>query len=158
MQFGPTIGIPFLPSKVTVFAGGCFDWLHFAHIDFLQRARALGDVLVVGLNTDESIRMLKGPGRPLIPLRWRRESLLALRCVDDVVLIDDPLPIAAILSVRPQIVVKGPGYDPEAMPEREAVVSIGGRIVILDGPEGVSTTGLLRRGNCGTHQLSSESQ
>lgn len=135
----------FFPLKdEIVFAGGCFDWLHWAHIDFLQRARDLGGRLIVGLNTDESIRRLKGETRPLITYENRRKSLLALRCVDEVVPIAEDTPVSLILQIRPKFIVKGIGYSAETMIEAEAAKTVGASIVILDGPEGVSTTNLLR--------------
>jgi len=131
-------------KETLVFAGGCFDLLHFGHLMMLARARALGDRLIVGLNTDESIRGLKGPGRPIISYFHRYECLKAVRWVDDVIPIVDSTPVALIRQMKPEVVVKGPGYDPGRMPEAPIVESYGGRIVILDGPD-ISTTSILER-------------
>lgn len=128
------------------FAPGCFDVLHYGHIQMLARAKGLGaDRLIVGLNTDESIRLLKGARRPINPYQQRYECLMAIRWVDEVVPIVDLTPCRLIQQMKPEIVVKGPGYSPDSMPERRIVESYGGRIVILDGPE-ISTTLILQRG------------
>ena len=132
-----------MPGTV-VFAPGCFDLLHFGHLMMLARARALGDRLIVGLNTDESIRALKGPTRPIVCYSHRYECLKAIRWVDEVIPIVDATPCDLIRMLKPEVVVKGPGYDPGRMPEAPIVESYGGRIVIFDGPE-ISTTRLLER-------------
>lgn len=137
---------------VVVFCGGCFDLLHAGHVSLLQRAAALGDKLIVGLNTDQSVMRLKGSGRPIIPYEQRRLCLAALRCVDEVIPIvgDDPCHLIKMLT--PEIVVKGPGYSAEAMIERDVVAGYGGKIVILDGPD-VSTTKIQRRLNEATSEV-----
>ena len=132
-----------MPGTV-VFAGGCFDLLHYGHLMTLARARSYGDKLIVGLNTDESIRRLKGPDRPINPYQWRFESLMAVRWVSEVIPIVDDTPIELLRQMKPEIVVKGPGYASDTMPEAEVVESYGGRIVILDGPN-ISTTKLIER-------------
>lgn len=132
-----------MPGTV-VFAGGCFDLLHYGHLMILARARSYGDKLIVGLNTDESIRRLKGPSRPIVPYQWRFESLMSVRWVDEVIPIVDDTPCELLRNLKPEIIVKGPGYDPGSMPEAAIVESYGGRVVILDGPE-ISTTLLLER-------------
>jgi rfaE bifunctional protein nucleotidyltransferase chain/domain len=118
--------------------------LHFGHLGLLARARALGDRLIVGLNTDESVRSLKGPSRPIIPWNERYECLKAVRWVDDVIPIVDWTPCKLIEQLKPEIVVKGPGYVRDRMPEAGIVESYGGRVVILEGPE-ISTTRLIER-------------
>lgn len=130
--------------SIVVFAPGCWDLLHAGHVQLLRRARSLGDRLIVGLNTDESISGLKGPTRPIIPYRDRYECLKAVRWVDDVIPIVGATPCELIRMLRPEVVVKGPGYDRHRMPEASIVESYGGRIVILDGPE-ISTTRILER-------------
>lgn len=127
-------------KKVIVFAGGCFDLLHHGHVEFLQRARALGDWLVVGLNTDDSIRGLKGPERPVVDFEHRKLMLQALKCVNWVEPIEGRTPVQLIGMLRPDIIVKGPDYDPATMPEAPVVQSYGGRIVILPKVFDVSTT------------------
>src|SRR5688572_15703629 len=96
----------------TVFTNGCFDVLHIGHVRFLQTCRAMGDWLVVGLNSDKSVRRLKGPRRPVFPAEWREAVLRALRCVDDVVMFSEDTPECVIRRLRPDILVKGLGYEP----------------------------------------------
>lgn len=131
-------------KEILVFAGGCFDLLHYGHLTMLARARGLGDRLIVGLNTDESIRGLKGPARPIVCYAHRYECLKAVRWVDDVIPIVDATPCELLRMLKPEVVVKGPGYDRDRMPESAIVESYGGRIVIVDGPD-ISTTKLLQR-------------
>jgi rfaE bifunctional protein nucleotidyltransferase chain/domain len=124
---------------------GCFDVLHAGHIRFLQDARTLGDVLIVGLNSDESTRRLKGTGRPILPAETRSEMLSALRCVDHVVIFDDLLPNHFLEVVRPDTHCKAGDYRAEDLPEAIVVREHGGEVRILPRHEGLSTTGLIRR-------------
>ncbi len=136
--------VPAIVKRV-VFTNGCFDVaLHVGHAQFLRRCRELGGKLIVGLNTDESIRRLKGPTRPICTLAERLEVLLACRYVDEVIAFDESTPCELIRRLRPDIIVKGPGYSPENMPEAAVVKGYGGRVVILDGPP-VSTTEIMER-------------
>jgi D-beta-D-heptose 7-phosphate kinase/D-beta-D-heptose 1-phosphate adenosyltransferase len=128
-----------------VFTNGCFDLLHVGHARYLAAARALGDALVVGVNTDESVRRLKGPGRPLVPETERAELLAALRAVDYVTLFPEATPEAVIALLRPDMHVKGGDYRLEDLPEAEAVRRGGGRVVLLPFTEGRSTTSLVER-------------
>ncbi|MEU8175878.1 PfkB family carbohydrate kinase [Microbispora hainanensis] len=123
--------------------GGCFDLLHAGHVSLLRRARALGDALVVCVNSDDSIRRLKGPGRPLVSERDRVEVLRALGCVDAVTVFDDDTPSQVIERLCPDVWVKGGDYDERSMPEAEAVRRTGGEVVILPTVPGYSTTGLI---------------
>lgn len=136
-------------GKRVVFTNGCFDILHLGHIRYLEAARALGDMLVVGVNTDDAVRRLKGPDRPLIPESERAEVLAALECVDYVTLFNEDLPIEVILALKPDIDTKGGDYKIEDMPEAEAVHSVGGRVELIPftktRTEGKSTTDLIRR-------------
>lgn len=127
-----------------VWTNGCFDVLHFGHFEFLRRCRELGDRLVVGLNSDESVRRLKGPMRPIHNEIQRFNQLLGIRYVDQVVMFSEDTPCRAIGEIRPQIIVKGPGYGRSNMPEALTAQNIGARIVILDGPD-LSTTKILER-------------
>lgn len=124
---------------------GCFDLLHAGHLEFLRQARALGDLLVVGLNSDRSVAGLKGPGRPLNPEADRAAMLLALRCVKYVLVFDDPLPTAWLQAVRPYRHCKAGDYTPESLPEAPAVRAGGGEIAILPLRPGISTSSLLGR-------------
>ncbi len=132
-------------GRTVVFTNGCFDLLHLGHLRYLRRARAMGDLLVVGLNSDASVRRLKGPDRPLVPELERAELLAGLRCVDFVTLFNEPTPEAVIDALRPSIHVKGGDYRVEALPEAAAVRRGGGRVVILPFEVGHSTTDLVER-------------
>lgn len=127
-----------------VFTNGCFDLLHMAHVRFLRQCRLLGDRLIVGLNSDESVRRLKGPFRPICNQVERWAVLESVRWVDEVFLFDESTPCELIKHLRPDIIVKGPGYSPENMPEAAIVESYGGKVVILDGPD-ISTTKIIER-------------
>lgn len=130
-----------------VFTNGCFDLFHAGHAEFLRRSRALGDLLIVGLNSDASVRRLKGPGRPINSFADRRAVLCAIRWVDCVVSLDADTPCELVAQLRPDIIVKGPGYSDQNMPEAAVARSYGGRVVILDGPA-ISTTALCERIKC----------
>ncbi|GGO01126.1 bifunctional protein HldE [Microbispora rosea subsp. aerata] len=123
--------------------GGCFDLLHAGHVSLLRRARALGDALVVCVNSDDSIRRLKGPRRPLVRERDRVEVLRALGCVDAVTVFGEDTPSHVIERLCPDVWVKGGDYDERSMPEAEAVRRAGGEVVILPTVPGYSTTGLI---------------
>lgn len=131
-------------SKV-VFTNGCFDLLHVGHVRYLQKARELGDVLVLALNTDDSVRRLKGPGRPVVPEQERACVLAALACVDYVTLFAEETPLALIEGIRPDVLVKGGDYRPEDVVGREAVEASGGRVEIVPYLLGRSTTDLISR-------------
>lgn len=129
---------------VMVFTNGCFDLFHAGHVDLLRQARALGDRLVVGINSDESVRSLKGPSRPIHPLQDRCQILAACRYVDEVHSFHEQTPCNLIRQLHPQIIVKGPGYSEQNMPEAKVVNAWGGRVVILPGPP-ISTTLIIER-------------
>ena len=131
--------------RMTVFTNGCFDILHAGHIDLLERAAKLGDRLIVGINSDDSIRRLKGEKRPINNQFSRRCLLLALRCVYDVLVFVEDTPCGLIAEIRPDIHVKGGDYREEDLPEAEIVKSYGGRVVILPLLEGYSTTSIFER-------------
>ncbi|NUT93388.1 MAG: D-glycero-beta-D-manno-heptose 1-phosphate adenylyltransferase [Saccharothrix sp.] len=130
---------------VVVATGGCFDLLHAGHVRTLEAARALGDCLVVCLNSDESVRRLKGPDRPVTKQHDRAEILRALECVDDVVIFDEDTPERVLDRLRPDIWVKGGDYRAESLPEAALVRSWGGRTVVVPYHQGRSTTRLLAR-------------
>ena len=132
-------------GRTLVFTNGVFDLLHAGHVTYLEQARALGDLLVVALNTDESVRRLgKGPERPLNALADRARVMGALRCVDFVVSFGEDDPTAILSQIRPDIHVKGGDYDPETMPETPTVRAYGGQVVILPLLAGRSTTRLVQ--------------
>ena len=126
-----------------VFTNGCFDVLHTGHLHLLQRARALGDLLVVGINSDRSIKGLKGHGRPLIGEDERAELLAALSCVDYVTVFSERTPLRVITSVKPDILVKGADYSISDVVGRNVVERRGGRVELIPLLPGFSTTGLV---------------
>ncbi len=128
-----------------VFTNGCFDLLHRGHVDLLNRAKALGDVLVVGLNSDASVRRLKGPERPLNPVEDRAQVLAALSCVDHLVTFDETTATRLVDLLRPDLYVKGGDYTPQMVPEASAVEAYGGQVLILPYLEDRSTTALVER-------------
>ena len=128
-----------------VFTNGVFDLLHTGHVRYLQAARALGDVLIVGVNSDRSVRAIKGPERPVTPEPERAEILLALACVDAVVVFDDDTPQRIIGEVQPDVLVKGADWAPTEIVGRDVVEARGGRVVRVPLVEGRSTTSLIGR-------------
>jgi len=132
-------------GKSIVFTNGVFDILHAGHIQILQRAKALGDVLIVGVNSDASTRRLKGRARPINHEVDRLALVSALESVDFAILFDDDNPAELIRALRPNIHVKGGDYSPEALPEAQATREVGARIEILSLVDGRSTTGVINR-------------
>lgn len=133
-------------GKTVVFTNGVFDILHAGHVQYLEEARALGDMLVVGLNTDASVKRLgKGPDRPINPLEDRARVVGALRCVDAVVSFDEDTPESLIAELKPDIHVKGGDYRPEDLPETQIVEAYGGSVVILPFLAGRSTTAVIKK-------------
>jgi D-sedoheptulose 7-phosphate isomerase len=130
---------------ILVFTNGCFDLLHPGHIDLLERARALGDRLVVGLNSDASVRAIRGAGRPLVPEKDRAAVLRGLRAVDEVVTFDDPTPAGLIEELQPDVLVKGGDWTPDRIIGADTVLRKGGRIFSLPLKPGYSTTSLVER-------------
>ncbi|MGA2689525.1 MAG: adenylyltransferase/cytidyltransferase family protein [Candidatus Korobacteraceae bacterium] len=126
-----------------VLANGCFDLLHVGHIRYLRGAKALGGKLVVAMNSDASVRQIKGEGRPFMPAQERAEIVAALADVDAVVVFDEPDVRALIREIRPEIQAKGTDYTRESVPERDEVLAYGGRIEIVGDPKDHSTTELL---------------
>jgi len=132
-------------NKQIIFTNGCFDLLHVGHVKYLQAARKLGDLLVLGLNSDDSIRRLKGPNRPLIDQEERAHILAALNCIDYVVVFDEDTPLELITALRPDILVKGGDYTPEGVVGRELVESYGGRVELINFVDGKSTTNIINK-------------
>jgi len=132
-------------GKKIVFTNGCFDILHRGHITYLNRAKALGDVLVVGVNSDDGIRRLKGPQRPINSLEDRVQVLAALSCVDHLVAFGEDTPCNLVRVVRPDVFVKGGDYTRERLPEAEIVEELGGVVQILPFVQDRSTTGIIER-------------
>ncbi len=132
-------------GRKIVFANGCFELLHAGHVRYLEAAKALGDVLVVAVNSDASVSRLKGPGRPVVGEDERCEILAALECVDLVHVFGEPSPRALLLLLKPDVQAKGTDYTPETVPERDVVLSYGGMVAIAGDPKDHSSTGLIAR-------------
>jgi len=132
-------------GKSLVFTNGVFDILHVGHVRYLKRARALGEALVVAINSDASVRNLKGPGRPLMNENERAEILAALASVDYVTIFDDLSPRSLIAELLPDVLVKGGDYTLEQIHGREEVEAAGGRVISLPFVEGISTSEIISR-------------
>ena len=130
-------------GEQVVLANGCFDLLHVGHVRYLRGAKALGGRLVVAMNSDSSVRRLKGEGRPLMPEAERAEIIAALADVDAVVIFDEPDVLALIREIRPDIQAKGTDYTPDTVPERDEVTACGGRVEIVGDSKDHSTTDIL---------------
>jgi rfaE bifunctional protein nucleotidyltransferase chain/domain len=126
-------------------ANGCFDVLHVGHIRYLQGAKALGGKLIVGINADETVRTLKGQGRPRVPAEERAEILAALTDVDAVVIFPEPDVRALIREIKPNVHAKGTDYTAESVPERDEVIAHGGRVEIVGDPKDHSSSEMLKR-------------
>ena len=132
-------------GQTVALANGVFDLLHVGHVRYLQGARAEADVLVVGVNGDDSVRRLKGPGRPVLPAEDRALLVAAQRAVDHVLVFEEDDVGRLLLALRPDVHCKGTDYTPETVPEREVVRSYGGRVAIVGDPKGHDTRALLAR-------------
>ncbi len=130
-------------GNVVVTTNGCFDVLHLGHLRYLQAARQLGDYLVVGINSDTSVRKLKGENRPLIPEDERAEMLAGLECVDSVVIFPETTPVELLAELKPNIHVKGGDYKLEQLVEKDVVEANGGKVVVGLNVPGKSTTNLI---------------
>jgi D-beta-D-heptose 7-phosphate kinase/D-beta-D-heptose 1-phosphate adenosyltransferase len=128
-----------------VFTNGCFDLLHLGHVRYLREAKKLGDVLIVGLNSDSSVRILKGKPRPFISEMERAEVLASLACVDYVCIFPEKRPDELIKLVRPNVHVKGGDYNFDHLPEKKLVESLGGKVVIIPPIKGRSTTNIVEK-------------
>jgi D-beta-D-heptose 7-phosphate kinase/D-beta-D-heptose 1-phosphate adenosyltransferase len=132
-------------GKTIVFTNGVFDLLHVGHLRYLQQARALGDALLVGMNSDRSVRANKGPQRPINPEAERAEVLEALSCVDGVVIFDDEKPYHLIAALQPDVLVKGADWAEDAIVGRDIVEARGGRVVRVALEPGQSTSAIIER-------------
>ena len=133
---------------VVAFTNGCFDVIHSGHIHSLETARRQGDRLIVGINSDDSVRRLKGKGRPVFPQGERAQYIAALACVDAVAVFDDDTPIELLRALKPDVHCKGADYggpDGKPVPEAEVVISYGGRLHFIPLIQGWSTSGIIRR-------------
>ena len=134
-----------LAGRRTVLANGCFDILHVGHVRHLEEARKLGDVLVVAINSDRSVRELKGPGRPILNEHERVALVSALRCVDHVVVFDEPDVTRVLEVLRPAVHAKGTDYTEATVPERQQVLAYGGQVRITGDPKDHSTRDVIRK-------------
>jgi D-glycero-beta-D-manno-heptose 1-phosphate adenylyltransferase len=132
-------------GRSIAFANGVFDVLHVGHVRYLQEASKEADVLVVGVNSDESVRAIKGEGRPVVDEHERAELVSAIRGVSYVTIFNDASPARLIAALKPDVHCKGTDYTVESVPEREVVLAYGGRVAIVGDPKNHSTTDLLRR-------------
>src|SRR5512139_2810796 len=126
-----------------VFTNGCFDLLHIGHVRYLEKSRTLGDALVVGVNSDSSVRKLKGPKRPILPAKERAEILSGLGCVDYITIFDELDPLKLITSLHPNVLVKGGDWTKEQIVGREVLERLGGKVVIIRFVKGASTSTLI---------------
>lgn len=132
-------------GKKIVFTNGCFDLLHVGHITYLEEAKKLGDVLIVGINTDESVKRLKGPTRPVQNESDRCQILAALKAVDHTILFPEDTPLNLIKSVKPDVLVKGGDWKPEQIVGSEYVLASGGKVLSLNFVNGKSTTNIIEK-------------
>jgi D-beta-D-heptose 7-phosphate kinase/D-beta-D-heptose 1-phosphate adenosyltransferase len=132
-------------GKRVVFTNGCFDILHRGHITYLNQAKSLGDTLILGINSDDSVKRLKGPARPINPLEDRMQVLAALSCIDLIVPFDGDTPAELIKVIRPDVFVKGGDYTRATLPEGPLVESLGGEVIILSYLDDRSTTSMIER-------------
>ena len=134
-----------LENKTVIFTNGCFDILHAGHVRYLTAAKALGDILIVGLNSDDSVRRLKGEGRPINPAEDRAEVLAGLKAVDHVIVFEEATAEDLVRQLTPDIYVKGGDYSLETLPEAKIVASYGGRTILIPMVEGRSTSNVILR-------------
>ena len=132
-------------GRRVVFTNGCFDLLHPGHLETLENARSLGDALVVGVNSDRSVRAVKGAGRPIVPEQERAEVLAALGCVDAVVIFDEPTPREIVAALLPDVLVKGGDWSSDRIVGREEVEGAGGRVVSIPVLAGHSTSAMVEK-------------
>jgi rfaE bifunctional protein nucleotidyltransferase chain/domain len=128
-----------------VLANGCFDVLHVGHVRYLEAAKALGDLLIVGINSDAQTRRLKGEGRPLVPEDQRAEIVSAIEVVDFVTIFEEPTVRELLLALKPDIHAKGTDYTAESVPERDVVRSFGGRVAIVGDPKDHSSSEMIEK-------------
>ena len=132
-------------GKRIVFANGCFDILHVGHVRYLEAAKALGDLLIVGVNSDRQAHELKGAGRPLVPQNERAEIVASLETVDFVTIFDEPTVEQLLLALKPDIHAKGTDYSEDSVPERDVVRSYGGQVAIVGDPKDHSTSQVIEK-------------
>lgn len=132
-------------NKKIIFTNGCFDILHIGHIRYLKAAKKLGDILIVGLNSDKSVKKIKGKKRPIFSQNIRKEMLSSLEFVDYIIIFDELTPIKLIKEIKPTLQVKGGDYDIDKIPEKSAVEEGGGKVVIVPYIKGYSTSEIIKK-------------
>lgn len=137
--------VPRQAQKRVVFTNGCFDILHAGHVSYLCAARQQGDLLVVGLNSDRSVNTIKGPSRPIVDQDMRAQVLEALECVNYITLFDDPDPLALIMALKPDVLVKGADWEEARIVGARQVRDLGGDVVRIPLVPGISTSEIIRR-------------
>ena len=128
-----------------VFANGCFDVLHVGHVRYLEGAKELGDILIVGINSDEQVAIQKGHGRPVLPATERAEIVAALESVNYITIFDEPTVEELLLALKPDVHAKGTDYTTDTVPERDVVRSYGGQVAIVGDPKDHSTSAIISR-------------
>ncbi len=131
-------------GRTVVFTNGCFDIVHRGHVEYLQKAKALGDVLIVALNTDASVKRIKGPERPIVPQDDRAVVVAALRCVDYVCLFDEDTPYELLKAIEPDVLVKGADWPPDAIVGKNIVEAAGGKVATIEFVPNRSTTDMIQ--------------
>jgi len=131
-------------GKKVIFANGCFDLLHVGHVRYLRGAKALGDVLVLAINSDASVRRLKGPERPLLPLEDRLGILSAFEMIDFITTFEDDTVSPLLLKLKPNVQVKGTDYTPDTIPEKDTVASFGGEVAVVGDPKDHASKNLIQ--------------
>ncbi len=131
-------------GKKVIFANGCFDLLHVGHVRYLRGAKTLGDVLVLAINSDASVRRLKGPERPLLPLEDRLGILSAFEMIDFVTAFEDDTVSPLLLKLKPNVQVKGTDYTPDTIPEKDTVASFGGEVAVVGDPKDHASKNLIQ--------------
>lgn len=132
-------------GKTIVFTNGCFDIIHIGHIRYLKKAKALGDILVIGLNSDASVRKIKGDKRPIVSQKERAEVLSALEMVDYIVIFNEPTPIRLIKAIQPDVLVKGADWEEKEIVGADVVKAKGGRVARIRLARGKSTTDIIQK-------------
>jgi rfaE bifunctional protein nucleotidyltransferase chain/domain len=144
-ELNPYLSIYRFKEKKIIFTNGCFDLIHRGHIEYLARAANLGSIFIIGLNTDDSVKKIKGPGRPIQDEYSRAMILSSMGFVNHVVLFEEETPYELIKSVQPDILIKGGDYNPEEVVGYDLVKARGGQVIIIDLIKGLSTTGIINK-------------
>jgi len=132
-------------NKIVAFTNGCFDLLHYGHIKYLKSAKKMSDILIVGINTDASIKRIKGKNRPITPLAQRMQIISALEVVDYVISFSEDTPYNLIKEIKPDLLIKGGDWDTKEIVGKDIVESYGGKVITIPYIKGISTTGIIKK-------------